>query len=87
MAWGGWFLRKPRGSFSTGQCILAKRAMWAMVVWPQTKPSIAGQPQNGLKGMAHSPGPPGVRHLLQTLEQRIRRLHIYILPYLTSLSL
>ena len=39
-----------------------------------------GQPQNGLKGMAHSPGPPGVRRLLQTLEQRIRRLHIYILP-------
>ena len=29
---GGCSRTKPNGSFSAGQCILAKRAMWAMVV-------------------------------------------------------
>lgn len=33
--------------------------------------------QYGLKGITDSPGPPGVRHLPQTLEQRFRRLHIH----------
>ena len=46
-----------------------------------------GQAKNGLKGMTDSPGSPRVRHLLQTLEQRFRRLHIHTLPYLTSLPL
>ena len=32
VAWGRWSRTNPRGSFSTGQCILARRAMWAMVV-------------------------------------------------------
>ena len=39
VGWGGWSLRNPKGSFRAGQFILAKRVMWAMVVWPQTKPS------------------------------------------------
>ena len=32
VAWGGWSRRNPKGSFRAGQFILAKRAMWAMVV-------------------------------------------------------
>ena len=28
VAWGGWSLRKPSGSLSAGQCILANNAMW-----------------------------------------------------------
>ena len=32
VAWGGWFLRNPKGSFSNGQFNLARRLMWAMPV-------------------------------------------------------
>ena len=39
-----------------------------------------GQTQNGLKGMSDPSGHPGVRHLLQALEQRFLRLHINTLP-------
>ena len=46
-----------------------------------------GQTENGLKRMSDPSGPPGIRHLLQTTEQRFRRLHITTLPHLTSLSL
>ena len=46
-----------------------------------------GQAQDGLKGMANSSGPPGIRHLLQALEQRFRCFHILTLPTLTSLPL
>ncbi len=43
VAWGGWSRRKPKGSFGAGRFMLAKRTMWAMVVWPQTKPSKVGR--------------------------------------------
>ena len=50
-----------------------------------------GQTQNGLKGMSDPSGHPGIRHLLQALEQRFRRLHINTppisLPYLIFVNL
>ena len=46
-----------------------------------------GQAKNGLKGMTNSPGPPGIRHLFQALEQRFRSTHIHTLPSPASLYL
>ena len=60
VAWGGWSRRKPKGSFRAGRFMLAKRAMWAMVVWPQTKPSKVSR-RNGLKGMPDPSGPPKLK--------------------------
>ncbi len=37
VACGEWSMRNPKGSFSTGQCLLAK---WAVVVRSQTKPGM-----------------------------------------------
>ena len=44
-----------------------------------------GQTQNGLKGMSDPSGHPGVRHLLQALEQRFLRLHNPHTSHLSSL--
>ena len=46
-----------------------------------------GQAKNGLKGMTNSPGPPGIRHLFQALEQRFLSTHIHTLPSPASLYL